>query len=290
MAGNKASQSSKPSQGALLDVITPRRLYRQVADRLRGLIEAGQFPVGSRLPTERELAVQLGISRPTVREALIALEVDGFIRIRVGSGIYVLPPPVERGLPASPPAIAGPFDILNARALFEGAVAEEAARVATPESLAPVEAAIAAMRAAEHPGAASIWLDRAFHTAIADMLGNDAVTAVVGDLFDQRITPHFAKLAQYFENSMSWSAALAEHELIRDRLAAGDGAGARLAMRNHLQHSQNRFSESFGDAVEPARKTKGPRNPTTTRSRAPVAEKPPAVIPRSLSNRRERPC
>ncbi|TIX85399.1 MAG: FadR family transcriptional regulator, partial [Mesorhizobium sp.] len=69
-----------------IQAVEPRRLYRQIADQLRQLIDAGEFAVGERLPTEREPADQLGISRPTVREALIALEVEGRIRIRVGSG------------------------------------------------------------------------------------------------------------------------------------------------------------------------------------------------------------
>src|SRR5882757_7793656 len=76
-------------RGLPLEAIEPRRLYRQIADQLRQLIDHGEYRVGSRLPTERELADMLGVSRPTVREALIALEVEGRLRIRVGSGIYV---------------------------------------------------------------------------------------------------------------------------------------------------------------------------------------------------------
>jgi DNA-binding FadR family transcriptional regulator len=235
-----------------IDMMMPRRLYRQVADQLRQLIDAGEFAVGARLPTERELALQLGISRPTVREALIALEVDGRVRIRVGSGIYVLPP-MQPGATRKPAqqAIPGPFELLNARALFESAVAEEAAGLATPDNLAPVDAALTQMRCAEHPGPLSMSLDRTFHTAVAGILGNDAVINVVGDLFDQRLNPYFAQLASYFENADSWSAALAEHDVIRDRLAANDQPGARAAMRTHLQNSQERFSRSFGE-VRPA--------------------------------------
>src|SRR5207248_8917446 len=70
--------------------IEPRRLYRQIADQIRGLIKSGEFPAGSRLPPERDLARQLGVSRPSVREALIALEVERMVEVRIGSGIYVL--------------------------------------------------------------------------------------------------------------------------------------------------------------------------------------------------------
>jgi DNA-binding FadR family transcriptional regulator len=225
----------------------PRRLYRQVAEQLRQLIDRGDFPVGARLPAERDLAILLGISRPTLREALIALEVDGRIRIHVGSGIYVLP--TQKGAVAAAVSAAGPFELLNARSLFESAVADAAARIATPADIAKVDATIAEMRSAQHPGPQSMVLDRAFHGAVADILGNDAVTKVVTDLFDQRINPYFIQLASYFENADSWHAALSEHEVIRDRLAANDGAGAAAAMRLHLQCSQARFSQNFGEAA-----------------------------------------
>jgi len=70
-----------------------RRLYQDVADRIRALIRDGQFPAASRLPAERDLAQQLNVSRPSLREALIALEIDGTVEIRMGSGVYVLEPP-----------------------------------------------------------------------------------------------------------------------------------------------------------------------------------------------------
>ena len=70
-----------------LQTVEPQRLYRQIAEQLRQLIASGEFAVGARLPAERELASQLGVSRPSVREALIALEVEGIIEVRTGSGI-----------------------------------------------------------------------------------------------------------------------------------------------------------------------------------------------------------
>ncbi len=81
------------------------------------------------------------------------------------------------------------------------------------------------------------------------MLSNDAITNVVGDLFDQRINPYFARLASYFETSSSWRAACNEHSAIRDCIAKADPAGARAAMQAHLERSQERFTRTFGDAL-----------------------------------------
>ncbi|MGH7005382.1 MAG: FCD domain-containing protein, partial [Alphaproteobacteria bacterium] len=73
---------------------------------------------------------------------------------------------------------------------------------------------------------------------------------VVGELFDQRMSPYFKKLAGYFESPASWRLAFEEHRAIRDAIAAGDPAAARAAMRYHLQQSQLRFSRSFDEELE----------------------------------------
>jgi len=229
-----------------LEAVEARRLYRQVADQLRALIDSGEYAVGSRLPTERDIAEQLKVSRPTVREALIALEVEGRVRIRVGSGIYVSEPAaLASPLPVTA-MIEGPFELLRAREFIEGAIAEQAARVATPEDLARIDASLHAMANTQHPGDASMIHDRAFHVAVAGCLDNAVLVRVVGELFDQRLNPYFAKLAHYFENPESWRAALSEHQAIRDAIAARDPEAARLTMREHLVRSQERFAQSFG--------------------------------------------
>jgi GntR family transcriptional repressor for pyruvate dehydrogenase complex len=98
-----------------------RRLYQQLADRIRDVIREGAFGVGARLPPERELALQLGVSRPSLREALIALEIDGRVEIRMGSGVYVCAPPVAAD--RSTPALGeSPIELMQARATLEGAV------------------------------------------------------------------------------------------------------------------------------------------------------------------------
>lgn len=230
-----------------LTVIEPRRLYRQVADQIRALIDRGEFPAGSRLPTERELAVKLGVSRPTVREALIALEVDGRVKIRVGSGIFVLAAPKPHR-PSQIVPVAGPFELLEARALIESAVAEAAAVKATDHDVKELDDLLALMRGTRHPGPESIAADRSFHVAIANIVGNQPVAEIVEKLFDQRVNPYFEQLARYFETPASWNAALEEHTAIRDAIARHDAAGSAAAMRAHLEASQRRFSKNFGPA------------------------------------------
>src|SRR5438067_280268 len=112
-----------------IQVIEPRRLYVQIADQIRSLITAGEFPPGGRLPAERELAKRFGVSRPSLREALIALEVEGHVDVRPGSGILVTTP---ESVMAAGPEEVGPLEVLRARILLEGEIAAEAARDIRP--------------------------------------------------------------------------------------------------------------------------------------------------------------
>jgi len=256
MARRKRADRFARGKHVPLEAVEARRLYRQVADQLRALIDNGEYAVGSRLPTERDLAEQLKVSRPTVREALIALEVEGRVRIRVGSGIYVSEPPSPASSVSPSAVIEGPFELLRAREFIEGAIAEQAARVAAPADIARIDAALAAMAGVPHPGEASMVHDRAFHVAVAGSLGNAVLVRFVGELFDQRLNPYFAKLAHYFENPQTWRTALAEHQAIRNAIAAHDPDAAGAAMRNHLARSQERFAQNFGaEAVSVAHKS-----------------------------------
>src|SRR5690349_3481287 len=116
-----------------VQTVESSRLYRQIAEQLRGLISGGEFASGTRLPAERDLARQLGVSRPSVREALIALEVEGWVEVRTGSGIYVQPPQQRSGKPAPRNGNGtgtdwGPLELMRARELVEAEVAGLAAR------------------------------------------------------------------------------------------------------------------------------------------------------------------
>ena len=228
-----------------IQAVEPRRLYRQVADQLRQLINAGEFPVGTRLPTERELADQLAISRPTVREALIALEVEGRVRIRVGSGIFVIAAP--EAVTPTLEANEGPFELLRAREFIEGAIAAEAAALAGPSEIEKLDDALRRMEAIGDDVQEAVALDREFHITVAGILGNAVLVRSVGELFDQRMNPYFERLSSYFENKTTWRAAVGEHRAVRDAIAAHDCEAAKAVMQKHLQLSQTRFSQNFGE-------------------------------------------
>ena len=120
-----------------------RKLYQQVAAAVADAIQRGEFAPGRRIPSERELAEEYQVSRPTIREAMIALEVIGLVRSRHGSGIYVVDnPPLET---ATIGLDIGAFELTEARRLFEGEAAALAAVSITDAELDALEGLIAEM-------------------------------------------------------------------------------------------------------------------------------------------------
>src|SRR6266567_3838832 len=148
--------------------IEPRRLYRQIADQIRTLIRSGEFSAGSRLPPERDLARQLGVSRPSVREGLIALEVEGLVEVRIGSGIYVLDASRNGDGRPEHQALAGPFELLRARWVVEGECAALAARSAKKAQLAAMEESLEMMQKEMEVGMPAVNADRLFHLRVVE--------------------------------------------------------------------------------------------------------------------------
>jgi len=237
-----------------LQSIEPRRLYRQIADQLRALIRAGEYPVGARLPPERDLAAQLKVSRPSVREALIALEVEGLVEVRMGSGITV----IAREAAASAARVESelsPFEIIRARQLIECELAALAAASKKPAVIARgLREALAMMQADIAREVMPIRGDRLFHVRVAEASENSALLRVVTELYDERNNPLFERLGRHFERVGTWCQAVAEHRLVVSAIAAKDPARARAAMHEHLQRSHDRFGAAWagGDpAIRP---------------------------------------
>jgi GntR family transcriptional repressor for pyruvate dehydrogenase complex len=217
-----------------------RRLYQQVADRIRTVIQEGAFGVGARLPPERELALQLGVSRPSLREALIALEIDGRVEIRMGSGVYVCAQPISAD--RSTPALGeSPIELMQARAVLEGAVITLAAARVTPAALARVADSLMAMKREHARGRTPVDADRRFHLGIAEMSGNTVLVRMVGELFDGRHAPLSSRMSGRSETVHTWTAALVEHERIFRALEARDPQAAAAAMCSHLRASEERW-------------------------------------------------
>lgn len=228
-----------------LQTVEPKRLYRQIAEQLRVLIGTGEFPAGSRLPAERDLARQLGVSRPSVREALIAMEVEGWVEIRTGSGVYVLDRSTRTRGAQLPPTEWGPLELIRARRVIEGEIASLAATQARRKDLDAMRKAIETMKASAGQGVLPLDGDRAFHTAIVEACGNVVLIETVQGFWDSRRGPLFMRLGGYFETLKSWQSAIAEHEAIFDAIKAHDGAAARSAMHAHMDKSHARFSASW---------------------------------------------
>lgn len=233
-----------------LQAVESQRLYRQIADQLRALIAGGEFAPGSRLPAERDLAQQLKVSRPSVREALIALEVEGWVEVRVGSGIYAKPQPAgarpSNGHAAASGGEWGPLELMRARELVEGEVAALAARHARKVQVASIASALAHMQDAAASGVVPRAGDEAFHAAIADACGNEVLRdTVVGYWHQARTGPVFNRMSDHFETPASWNAALAEHEQVLEAIRAHDPDAAREAMHHHLKRAYNRYSASW---------------------------------------------
>lgn len=226
-----------------LKQVDSRRLYQQIADQIRALIDKGDYAPGVRLPPERELAQQLGVSRPSVREALIALEIEGSVEVRMGAGVYVCSqaqrkPQAQAGMGESP------VELMRARAAIEGTVITMACARLTPEALGGLRQILDGMLAAMAQNRSPLALDRQFHLAIAALAGNAVLERLVAELFDERHSPIAERLSTRAESAQTWAAALQEHEAIWRALEARDVLGAQTALRMHLQVSEQRWMES----------------------------------------------
>jgi len=208
-----------------------KRLYHKVANQLLELIDSGVFPPGSRLPGERDLAEKFGVSRVSIREAEIALQAQGRLEIKVGSGAYVLDGSDQtvNGLPK-----VGPFELTEARALFEAESAALAAPIISDDVIEELEGYIAIMSGKVSGDISAEEADEAFHMAIARATNNPAIIFVIGSMWKMRTEA--AQLQKVYKSvcEKDTSHREDEHQAILDALKARDSSKARTAMRAHF--------------------------------------------------------
>ncbi|UGY90641.1 FadR/GntR family transcriptional regulator [Streptomyces gobiensis] len=169
-----------------MPLTSPRRsaLADQVIDELRDQITSGEWPVGSRIPTEPELVEQLGVARNTVREAIRALAHNGLLDIRQGSGTYVLATSELAGVMHRRFAHADPQHVAELRSTLEAEGARLAARRRTEQDLRQLETLLERREAAWATGEVERFVeaDATLHLAVVKASHNEVLTALYADL------------------------------------------------------------------------------------------------------------
>jgi GntR family transcriptional repressor for pyruvate dehydrogenase complex len=247
------------------DTSSARKRYQVVAREVAAAIRRGDYARERKLPSERELAEQFGVSRPTVREAMIALEIQGFVESRHGSGIHILNShPVEgaaHGGEGAADLDVGPFELTEARRVIEGEACALAATSITDAEIDELRRLLADMAvesAAPHREGESLapseGADRRFHILIAEATRNSALASVVETLWDMRYrSPLCREMLTRARNAGDRPRAV-EHASILDALAARDPRAARHAMRDHLTKViEGLLTATEGEAVRQAR-------------------------------------
>ena len=250
-----------------LQAVEPRRLYRQIADQIAQLIASGEYRPGARLPAERELATSLGVSRASVREAIISLEMGGLVEVRVGTGIFVTAAAAAPAVPRD--AGPGPFELLQARKLIEGEIAAVAATKAAPSDLDYLRRCVQRMQAQVEDFAAREASDREFHLGIAKATGNGSLEQVVAGLWAQR-AELWGRLQQHFHTPDLARKTIRDHVAIVNAIAARDPAAARAAMHRHLARVVREFERGVEDGERAPRRHPRAAGASGRRERSPA--------------------
>lgn len=223
-----------------LPTLKVERLYRQISNLLIGCIKKGQFPAGAILPPERELAKQLGVSRSSIREALIALEITGWVEIRTGNGVYVMNP-----LPQSEDtSVEEEFSLkalIQARQVYEAMTAELAARNGSDDQRAELQEITQDLIQLHVNDEKFLREDKRFHLLIAEMTGNEVLRDMMEYLWNKRKSSRFVRLESHYAESDFPREMNQDHEDIARAIIARDALQARACMERHLQHVYDRL-------------------------------------------------
>ena len=242
--------ASQTSPSPLTAAVTPPlpaadRSYQKLATQILELVTKGEFASGARLPSERALAERFDVSRTSVREAIIALELQGTVEVRGGSGIYVGQLPGSQSPVFMPQTGPGPFEVLRARCLIESEIASVAAVTRQDADLDRIFTALAAMREHMDDKLANASADRLFHLRIAESTGNSVLLQMVTALWDHARGPLWTQMEAHFHSPALRAASQEDHQRVFSALLARDAEGARAAMRAHLERVISEFAQAW---------------------------------------------
>jgi DNA-binding FadR family transcriptional regulator len=230
-----------------------QRLYERIAQELSARIARGEYKVGQRLPSERDMAQAFAVSRPTLREAIIALELDGLVEVRTGAGVFVVSAEPAGGHPGA--RDIGPFELLEARTAIEGEACAMAALRIDDAQLAALQALVDEMQSENaHSVIKSEDADRRFHELIASATQNSAIVDAVTMLWDARMrSPQNRSMSDKVQ-ALGIKPRIDEHAAIIKALKKRDPQAARQAMREHLsQVMEATFKATEVEELERAR-------------------------------------
>lgn len=209
-----------------------RKLYQAVAAGIAEAIAEGRYAPGQKLPSERELTETYNVSRPTIREAMIALEIRGIVEARHNAGVFVAavaPPPAPE-----PDLDIGAFELTEARKLIEGEAAALATKTITDDEVAKLYGLLDDMKHDFDKDVMDDCADRNFHMTIANATRNAALIFVVETLWDLRYKAPLTREIFRRARVVGISAFVDDHRAIVDALGARDPSAARTAMQAHL--------------------------------------------------------
>ena len=211
---------------------------RQVSDHLQQMILRGGLKPGDRLPSQRDLSLQLGVSRPSLREAMSVLETMGLITIRVGSGAYVAAPEDRAPLWRFSDRCS-PRDVYEARYGLESYAAKLAARTVDSAGVARLAACVEVMRLALYNqdigGMAAA--DAQFHDLLFELCGNPVLAGMYRPVRDLMVETQRLPMIRWTRLEET----LREHEDLLAKIAAKDALAAEVAMKGHIRSAAKRF-------------------------------------------------
>jgi DNA-binding FadR family transcriptional regulator len=246
----------------IVPIDVPRRRYVQVAERLLDAIARGDYPVGSRLPGDREIAAMAQVSRPTAREAILALELLGAVEVRHGAGVYVIDPRV-RSAESAAVALGVPQELIEARVSVEPTVARLCAQRATTDDIAGLRALVDDGEAVIRDGGPYSRLSQLglrFHAQLGQCCGNRVLADIVGHFVQVEDHPLWVLANELaLRNPEAQQEQVNEHRAILAAVEAGAADQAARKMSVHLQRlSRYLFGRSPGGLSPHGTRVAGP--------------------------------